>query len=113
MLARKNRLAKQKDFKNIFTKGRSCHSPGLILRFLSNNSETSRFAFVVSLKVDKRAVVRNRLRRQLSEIIKQNLNGLKTGIDIVLIAKAPLAEISYPELKKETEVLLKNCKLYV
>ena len=52
---------------------------------------------VISQKVDKRATVRNRLRRQIREIINKAQPANRA---IVVIVKKELLEISFTELKK-------------
>lgn len=52
---------------------------------------------VVSQKVDKRATVRNRLRRQIREIIKT----LSPTLGVIVIAKPSILDKSFAEMKKE------------
>lgn len=52
-----------------------------------NNLEISRFAFIVPTKIDKRATVRNRMKRFLRERVRVLLPGLPTGRDVVIIAR--------------------------
>ena len=47
----------------------------------------SRFAFIVSKKIDKRASKRNRFKRLLREAIRLNLTKIKPGYNIILLAK--------------------------
>jgi ribonuclease P protein component len=50
----------------------------------------SRFGFVVSLKIDKRSVVRHRLKRLLAEAVRHNLRRIKPGFDVVFLTKKNL-----------------------
>ena len=77
MLSKINRIKKKKDFEIIFKKGKSFKNKLFILRFIKNNLNQNRFGFVVSQKVSKKAVVRNKVRRRLAEIIKSYFNNLK------------------------------------
>ena len=43
---------------------------GIVLIALNNETDVSRFAFIVSTKIDKRATVRNRIRRLMSESVR-------------------------------------------
>lgn len=56
-----------------------------------NGLACSRFAFVISKKVDKRAVVRNRIKRKLTEIININLEKIKIGMDMIFILRKEAA----------------------
>lgn len=104
MLSRVNRLSKQKDFEAVFSRGKSRRENFLVMRFLLNRQEESRFGLVVSAKVSKKAVVRNRLRRRLSEIIRSYQGGLKKGFDIVFLVKANPEGLG----QKEMAVIVKN-----
>ena len=113
MLPRANRLNKQKDFKAVFSRGKTKQHGFFVIRSLPNAYEFSRFGFVVSARVAKKAVTRNRLRRQMSEMIRLNLKKIKNGFDVVLIAKFKSAGISYGDLEDTLLGLLKNMNIYV
>jgi ribonuclease P protein component len=113
MLPRINRLGRQKDFKNIFSFGRVAQAPDLVLRFNRNDLDSARFGLVIGLVVDKKATVRNRLRRQVGEIIRNNLKNITPGFDIVLVAKPALAKKSFKEIEKEVTALFQKTKLFI
>ena len=60
-------------------------------------------AFVVSRRLGK-AVVRNRIKRRLREIARQLK--IKSGWDIILIARVSAAESDYRSLEKSVRKLL-------
>lgn len=62
------------------------------LKFTTNKTELSRFGFLVSKKIDKRAVVRNRLRRKTRKCIEDNLTNIKPGFDFLFILKKEALE---------------------
>lgn len=111
MLSRINRLSRRKDFENIFNCGQTYQSSCLTVRLKINTYSFSRFGLVVSSAVAKKATVRNRLRRQLSEIVRRNLGDLKSGVDVVLISKPALAKKPFKEIEKEAAVLFKKAEL--
>lgn len=112
MLARTNRLTKDRDIERVFKRGRSIYAGALALRLARNELALSRLAVVVSLKVSKKAVERNRLKRRLREITRREIvPHLKTGFDIVIITKKPLLELPFEELKKLTIGLFKKARL--
>ena len=98
MLPKINRIKKKKDFEAIFKKGRSFKNKLFILRFTNNDLNQNRFGFVVSLKVSKKATVRNKTRRRLSEIIKAEK--VKPGTDLVLIALPGIEKKEFSEIKE-------------
>lgn len=111
MLAKPYRLTKERDFKRVNALGRSFFSPQFRVKVLANNSATTRSAIVTSAKLSKKAVVRNRLRRQLSEIIRLSLPRLATGYDLVVSVKSPAIDRDYQLLESDLTALLIKAKL--
>ena len=92
MLPKVNRIQSSKEFTRIFKKTRPVFTANLSLRVLSNSNARSdkiksRFAFVVSNKVDRRAARRNALKRQLREISRTLISQLNSSYDIVVFVK--------------------------
>ncbi len=87
MLPPENRIKKKNDFSVILEKGETVHSELMVVKFLKNDFEKTRFGFIVSRKVSPRAVSRNRVRRILREQIRLRLPEIKKGLDVVIIAK--------------------------
>lgn len=100
MLAKENRLKNKKDFERVFKKGKGFKSSFLVLKMASNNLEISRFGFIVSLKISKKAAVRNKIRRRLSEAIRLNLGDIKKGVDVVLIALPGIENKEFTEIQE-------------
>ena len=70
------------------------------LRYLKNGNDTNRLGIVVSKKVSKKAVVRNKIRRQIKAYMTENATTLKQGYDMIITAKPICAEESYQVLAK-------------
>lgn len=68
-------------------------------RPIDSRNQLSRFACIVSIKVDKRAVVRNRIKRLLRESTYHILPSLVSSVDCVVIAKRQLLTISQKEIE--------------
>lgn len=111
MLPKIYRLRLKKDFDGIFRRGRFVSQKFFTLGFAKNDLVFSRFAVVVSKKVDKSAVVRNSTRRKASEIIRLNLGKIKLGFDLVFLAKAGAKGKGYKELEEDVHELIKKAKL--
>lgn len=58
---------------------------------------------VISLKIDKRAVVRNRIRRQIKEILRD----ISPTLGIIVIIKQLVLKKDYQEMKQELIGLIK------
>lgn len=111
MFERKNRLSKNKDFDNVWQKGRSSFDSLIGVKALSNQLDFNRFGILVGLKVDRKAVKRNYLKRVLREAAKRALSELKTGFDIVIIS-LPAAKGKKPQvLEKSLKDNLKKLKI--
>ena len=111
MIPKPSRIKRKKDFEIIFKRGKSFKNSFFILKFLNNNLKESRFGFVVSQKVSKKAVVRNKVRRRMSEIIKAQMAKITPGIDLVLIALPGVNKKEFPEIKESLESALVKTKI--
>jgi ribonuclease P protein component len=67
----------------------------------------NRFAFIVSKKVSAKSVVRNKIRRRLSESVKDYIEE-KDSTDFVFIALPKIKEKNFWDIKTEVNVLLKK-----
>jgi len=111
MLPKTNRLTQDADFKRINSRSRPVFTDGLRLKYLPNTLGQSRFAFVISTKVSKKSTIRNRLKRQLREIIRLNKLKIKSGFDLVISTNTKALGRDYKELEDEVAWLLDKAKL--
>lgn len=111
MLPKRNRLIKNKEFEEVFKKGRLVREDFLSIKFVPNKKKYSRFGFVVSLKVSKKAVVRNKLKRWLRSLVRRNLIEVKKGFDVVVIMAAGSETKNFHQIQEKFDRVLKNAKL--
>ena len=111
MLLKINRLRQKKDFKKLFQEGKSFKNNFLILKIAQNNLKESHFGFIVSKKVSKKAILRNKIKRRLRDIIRQNIKDIKKGIDVVLIILPGLEKKNFLEIKEILNTLFKKAGL--
>lgn len=111
MLAKKNRLKKKKDFETTFQRGEGFKQDFLFLKILKNSLKFSRFGFVVSKKISKKATVRNKIRRRLSEIIKANLPKIEKAWDGIIIVDCGIKDKNFREVEATIEKLFKRAGL--
>lgn len=109
MLPQENRLKKKNDFDKVFKRGQGFKQDFLYLKIRKNNLKSSRFGFVVSKKFSKKAVIRNKIRRRLSELIRKKLPEIEKRIDGVIIVM-PGAENNFQELEKTIDKLFEQAK---
>jgi ribonuclease P protein component len=107
MLKRKHRLAKESEVKQTFAKGRSFFSPYFVIKYGFSSLPHPRFAVIVSTRVSKRAVERNRIKRIVRESLRLSLEDFKPG-DYVVIVKIRAAGKTAKELKDDLNRLLSN-----
>jgi len=90
--------------------GKTVRGKLMSARFASNDRrDHPRFAVVVSKKVYKSAVKRNRIRRRIYEIIRNNISDNPPTIDIAISVYSPeVLNLSHEELKAQVEALLKE-----
>lgn len=110
MLSKKYRLAKDKDIQPVLKKGKIFFSPFFNLKILKNNLENPRFCIIVSTHISKKAVVRNRVKRQLRAIIYKNLGQIKNNYDFIILTKPAVTVAKFQELEKALVFLFKKTK---
>lgn len=112
MLAKSFSLSGKKEFDNVLKNGTFIQSNSFGFVYLNRNDEhVSRFGFIVSTKVAKEAVLRNRVKRALSETIRFSMSKIKKGYNVVFLAKGQSTKTPTDELMKETENVLLKAKL--
>jgi len=86
------RLRLRNDFKKLFdSKGRAVNSY-FVLVYRKNDLEYSRIAVSIKRKFGK-AVLRNKLRRQIKEIYRTNKDKFPQGYDFLFIPRKALSEV--------------------
>ena len=108
MLSATNRLRKAYEITRVYRRGSQGGSGILSAKVLGNGLSVSRAVVVVSKKVSKRAVVRNRIRRRLTGILREQWQTVRPGYDIVVTVHQDVAETEASELKAAIETALKR-----
>lgn len=91
-------LKKNRDFQNVYKKGRSAANKLLIMYVLKNGTEQNRYGISVSKKVGN-SVVRHRVTRLLRESYRLHEEMFNSGLDIVVIARADAKTASYQKIE--------------
>jgi ribonuclease P protein component len=98
MFSRQQRLSSEKDIQRLLKSKLTVFDAACGLRWCKRSDGLpNRFMIVIGTKIDKRAVVRNRARRQYREICKQFVPSLGTGYDIALFVGKPALPLLYRE----------------
>ena len=103
------KINKNYDFRIVYSRGKAVSNKLFVLYTYKNKKliDTNRLGISVSKKVGK-SVVRNRVRRIVYEIYRLNLHSLKTGYDIIFIAKSKSKDEVYTEIERSIINLLKK-----
>ena len=112
MLKKTYRIIYKRDFDKIFKNGRSSFNNIIGLKILKNKQEFSRFGFIVSKKISKKAVERNSIKRKIREVVKNNIQNIKPGFDCIFIAISGINDKKYQEIEKAVKKHLKKLEAY-
>ncbi len=94
------RLKKPREFSYVYENGEKWVGDYLVLLYTENDLPYSRIGIVVSKKVG-RAVVRNKVKRRLREIVRLNREKIPQGLDIVIIAKTKAKMVTFWDLRED------------
>jgi ribonuclease P protein component len=84
------------------------------LRYSSDSgraAEPSTIGISISLKVSKRAVVRNRIKRRIRAAIQSFLPHISSGWRIVIVVKTSATECAYEQFLQELKQLLTSAEV--
>ncbi|MEL7332441.1 MAG: ribonuclease P protein component [Cyanobacteria bacterium J06560_2] len=128
-LPQENRLRSSRDFSKVYRKGRRAATKNLAVRAFKTSkivksadgkpsalllrsgglySDGPLFGISISRKVHKRAVVRNRIKRQLKAIIRTRFLAIAPEWQIVIVVRPSAVECSFDEFLRELEYLLQK-----
>ena len=91
-------LKKNRDFQNVYKKGKSYANRYFVMYVLKNNTEKNRLGISVSKKVGN-SVIRHHLTRLVRESYRLQEDMFNSGLDIVVIARSTAKDISYYEVE--------------
>ena len=101
-------LTRPEQYALVYNKGRSWIGDLVVMKALLNGLNSSRYGISVSKRVGK-AVVRNRVKRLLREILR--VIPLEPGWDIIFIARPAAANANYASLERLIGDLLSRAEL--
>jgi len=110
MLPKEARVRKKGEFRRIYDHGKKYYGKYMILFLVKTEAETNRYGIVASKKVGK-AVVRNRSRRQMREIIRNARGSLGSGNDIILVIKSSAVGVKFTDLQQDFVSLCRKARL--
>lgn len=93
MLNKTQRLTKNKEFEGVLKNGSFKNSKLLKVAFLKNTLSKNQYGVIVSNKISPKAVIRNKIKRQIKYLLKKHEQKIIQGNNIVII--------THPSIKKE------------
>lgn len=98
----------------VYKNGQAVRSHLITVKYISNSHrEKSRFAVVVSKKVHKSAVGRNRIRRRIYEVIRSEMPHFKSAHDVVvMVFSSEVLSLPANELAETIKQLFVQADLY-
>ena len=103
-----NSIKKNSDFQKVYRTGRSFANKLLVMYVIKTEREDTRIGISVSKKVGN-SVVRHHITRLVRESCRLNKDRVKTGLDIVVVARAAAKESDF---KKIESAYLHLCGLH-
>ena len=97
-------LRRRADFEQVFVSGQFVGGRSLALRFVARGEGPARVGFAVGKRLDRRAVVRNRVRRRLREALRPV--EIRDGYDVVVLARRSAQTEAFAVLREDARALL-------
>lgn len=87
------------------------NSQSFTLKYGENKLPTNRYGFIVSKQIDKRATVRNRIKRQFRVCIEKIHKRMSTGYDMLFVLKKSALDKNLDQLCEEISTAFLNKQL--
>lgn len=104
---RETRLVRSADFDTVYRTGKRRSSSHFTVFFRTNDLPETRFGFSIKKALGK-AVVRNRIRRRIREIVRRNRQEIPAGWDIVIHPKGAIERVEFAALTTDLLRLIKG-----
>lgn len=113
MLPKENRLKGAKSFDKVKSEGKVIQSKNFGLAMLNRKDKgPARFGIIVSTKISKKAVLRNKIKRVIRESLRGMLEKIKPGFDIVFLVKKKIKDEDSDRIEEEILSAFKKGDLF-
>ena len=112
MLSKKYRFHSRGGVRYTYQNGKSIRGSKISLVFADNSRNKQRYAVVVSKKVLKSAVGRNRIRRRVYEAVRMELTKIQKPVDCIFIVYSKeILNADFKIIQKTIRDLLKEANI--
>lgn len=113
MLDRRQRIAKKDDYDLVYRLGKGAYCEMIRLKYRNNEQGISRSGIIASSKFSNSAARRNRIKRQIREVVRKNIGKIKPGYDLVIMAQKSdgKTDFKFEEIEKSLIKTLKKANL--
>ncbi len=95
------RLRKKRDIERCQKLGKKLHAKHFLVLVHPSDTGESRVAVAVTTKLEKRAVVRNRIKRRIREVFRASRSNFTQPIDIVVVARRDVQSCEFADYQRE------------
>lgn len=101
MFPRANRLTDRRSFQILAREGKRARGGFVEVKYLVTRRPLSRVAVVISTRVEKKAVRRNRMKRKLRIFLDEIVKNLQQSVDLACYVKRTIREEDWPAVENE------------
>lgn len=111
-MERRFRLRRAEDFARLRQSGKTIQNRYILLSHASNGLAHNRYGLVTSGRVGG-AVMRNRMRRLLREVVRAVQPQMRVGHDVVLVVRTPLTQQPFDSISRIVTDLFRQADLMI
>ncbi len=95
------RLRRKNEIDRCQKNGTKLHAKHFLILIIDSPTSHSRLAIAVTTKLEKRAVVRNRIKRRIREVFRHIRDQLVRPCDLVVIARKDVQSCEFADYQRE------------
>jgi ribonuclease P protein component len=104
MLARDFKLNKRSEIEKVKREGKLFQGDDFGVSIINRrDGKPSRYAFIISTKITKVAVHRNRMRRAMIESVRHNFHLMPKNYDVLFLAKTSMTRKTTDEIMRQVK----------
>jgi ribonuclease P protein component len=100
IMKKRDRIKNKIEFDNFIKNSKSVKNPFFVIHFGNKKENHTRFGIAVGTKLGN-AVVRNKFKRQIREIINEEKSLFQNDKDYIIILRKPSLDLNYKEMKEK------------